>query len=1142
MSPTAKHIPDIRAYEGPDWEPLVEQMASDIRMLRGNDPLRPVTLAIASLGMKIWLTRELARHLGVAANIRVVYPRQLIAELARACGVDTADFNAYSQDSLTWRIHSALGSNSAIAGSPLETYLADDPHGMKRVRLARRLGDLFDRYLAYRPEWIREWDRGRLVLGGDTERWQARIWSVITAPLSMPRNHFPGWSGRLGGEHLASIEPGMLPGALFLVGIAGLPPAYLGVLRAFGNRIPLRVYQPNPSHDFLEDLPQTAEERASQLAEWGNSEWVHHRLLMTCGRTARVLRCHFLDQFENYETLEAPPSQRPATQLQRIQEALRANDGRANPGSPDGSVVIDSCHGTMREVEVLRDRLLDALASIPGLRPRDILVLSPNISEYAAAIHAVFGARQSEDPLYMPYSVADRTSSAGRPAFALASALLALPRSRVTAGAVTAMLESPVSLARLNWSPADQDIVRLLLERARVSWGTSADDRARHVSAASGYGTWGDLLARLRLGLALDTADSRLFHDTAPLGGVDTSNSEVIGQLAERVARLIDWSELSQRRMSIADWCGRFLQELDAWLPDEEAWEDEASRLRQIVGRMSDASSASGHREEVAFGVFAEFFQPELQAEEDGGHFLTEGVTFAALKPLRTIPSRVIALIGLNAPGFPRQNEPDGFNLMNTASRWRPGDPDKTAEDRGLFLESILAARDRLVVIVSGHSAEDNSERPLSPVVEELVATLAGDGAHEPHRLIVQQRPFPYSRDYFTQEGSNSGLFTHDAGAAAMAGPPEQPPRNEDTCLYSPNDFALPPFPAGPEVKSAKSPSSPIDEITRWDDWKLYWCEQAKYHIKRRLGIALDDIDAALPEDELPTDDAAGLDRHRLLQALMDLPATGHLSRQHAYATGLVSPSGLGGMDFSEAAEVVGELQNAIGQMGKLTLESVVFTATPAPGFALRFEGVYRLGRTADDRPLIVSVIVSTFREKHRAEYCLVSRMLGLHPQSLYYGGELCVLWHEKSKGRLRQERFPIPSCDDARQSLLPMVTDFLRHRDRPHPLTIEARLLLADSDDPPPPSKVLDSMFPRSSREPNAYHSALWSSGVEAHFRATWDQSTIDSLHAYERQVWGSVPGGRNAAVVSRWPDSPAASPQKVDTQPATKRPKAKR
>ena len=92
---------------------------------------------------------------------------------------------------------------------------------------------------------------------------------------------------------------------------------------------------------------------------------------------------------------------------------------------------------------------------------------------------------------------------------------------------------------------------------------------------------------------------------------------------------------------------------------------------------------------------------------------------------MRSLPFRVICLLGMNDGVFPRRENSVEFDLM--AGAWRPGDPSKGDEDRYLMLETLLCTRQALYISYSGRSLKDNSECQPSVLLRELLDFVDGE-------------------------------------------------------------------------------------------------------------------------------------------------------------------------------------------------------------------------------------------------------------------------------------------------------------------------------------------------------------------------------------------------------------------------------
>ncbi len=189
--------------------------------------------------------------------------------------------------------------------------------------------------------------------------------------------------------------------------------------------------------------------------------------------------------------------------------------------------------------------------------------------------------------------------------------------------------------------------------------------------------------------------------------------------------------------------------------------------VRQVIRDLAGKQQGSGFVDDVGLEVIRAYLTQKLDTEAMGTGFIAGGVTFCAMLPMRSIPCKVIALIGMNDGTFPRQDHSPGFDLM--AGEPRRGDRSRRNDDRYLFLEALLSARKTLYLSYVGQSLQDNSPMPPSVLVSELLDVIER-GFESPQRnilecLITRHRLHPFSPHYFI--GGMTSPFERGAGGFA---------------------------------------------------------------------------------------------------------------------------------------------------------------------------------------------------------------------------------------------------------------------------------------------------------------------------------------------------------------------------------------
>lgn len=731
------------------------------------DSAAPEIVSVQSLAMRAWLEMQIAERLGICANVVFPFPRELIGELLRAV-LDDGERppDPFQREALAWSIMNALPPLLTRASfEPLSRYLAGGSGDAtwRCFQLARRIADTFDQYVLYRPEMVLAWDQGR-AQGPDGplspgDRWQMELWQALV------ERHGPCHAAarvRLFCER-APAAAERLPRRVFLFGITSLPPLYLDVL----SSLPAGA----EAHLFLLSLSPSQRRRARAacgdeapdgnpaLAALGRSARAFERLLETRARTQAATG--------EADGEPAPVSGEPVTVLRSLQEAVFHDRDVADPAPADGSLSLHACHGRLREVEALRDQILDLFEKDPTLEPRDVVVLAPDIEEYAPLIDAVFAAPPG--PGHIPYTIAGRPLRAGSPLMEAFFAVLDLARRRLTLPEVFDLLSLDPVRRKFSLSPDDVEQLRELSLSAGIRWGRDAAHREEHGQPALADFTFRFGLDRLLLGVAMPS--DRLFAGVCPLSGPEGKEAQIVGRLAAFCKVLFENTAGWARPRSLDAWRQDLERLLERLLTDDEAFAADRQRLREALAALSRRARAAGFAGEVDLPTVRGALAEEFSSEAGRGRYFGGGVTFASLLPMRGIPFRVIGLLGMSDEGFPRARGAVGFDLI--ARHPRPGDRSLRDDDLSQFLETAMSAGERLLIVYPGQGIRDNQPRPLSVAVAAFVDCLP---AVTRAAIEVRHPLQPFSRRYF--DGSDPRLFSFDerylAGArgAPNAGAP----------------------------------------------------------------------------------------------------------------------------------------------------------------------------------------------------------------------------------------------------------------------------------------------------------------------------------------------------------------------------------
>ena len=854
--------PVIHTHYSNRTEDLVQRLVSVVSLPVGG-PFCPESIVVQGQGMAAYLTQKLASAFGVWAHGDFSFPRKYTQRCVDAVLGGHKGSSDLSEEQLTWLVLAELERCLQDASfHRLKHYLKNDERGVKRFQLARRLGTLFDRYVTYRPDMVRAWSRGESGDVNEANLWQPELWRRIEPAL--------------GGRHFAAVEadwharaqsikerPEGLPPRICVFGISSLPPPYLRLLAACSRWVETHVFVFSPSDkDWWNttsrvqwaQLVSEGKDPAKLLVDPG------HPLIMSCGAVGADFRRVMVDSIERMqlsesesESFSAPPNE---TLLARLQSSIFDMSPHFQDQKQtlerDDSIAIHACHSPMREVEVCRDQLLALMtrANDP-IAPHEVVVMMADVEMYAPFVEAVFGDLPGS-PTHIPFRIADRKLRADSPVVDAFFRALDLVGSRLTASEVIDLLTTSAIEERLGLDGSALEQVTGWIMNAGVRWGLDAEHRRTQGQPENNQNTWRFGLDRLLVGYAMPTAGVSMFADVLPFDEIEGKQAADLGVVVSFLDSLFLHVRQLEAARTVSKWKEDLFELLTAVVGagNDSDWQQQY--LRQALADLERDSLSAGFGGVVDLAVMRAMLEERVESAMPERGFLAGGVTFCAMVPMRSIPFRVVCLLGLNDGTFPRPTRTTEFDLVAHGPVGpQPGDRDRRLDDRYLFLETLCAARDHLLITYTGQSVRDNAIRPPSVLVSELLDCLSGtNGARDDveDALVLRHPLQPFSRRYFT--GENKRLFSYGRSLQQSAARLDQA-------------LSLPPL-----FVQAVLPPSELNEISL-PELVQFWSDPLAGFLKRRLRIDFSEQDHELPGRE-PIE-LHGLDKYDVGQRLLAL-------------------------------------------------------------------------------------------------------------------------------------------------------------------------------------------------------------------------------------------------------------------------------
>jgi len=937
-------------------ETLARDLGRHLALHPPRDPVDPLFVVVPTRGVERFLSDHLALESGISARVRFDFPARVVRSLLR-CALTGADWSTedpppdpWDPDRLVWHVLEALPSLlDTPSFRPLRDYLVQaealptGPVGREEYGLARMAADLLDEVAIYRPHWARAWSRNDPLVPRGASRpvdeaaigaaWQRDLWRHLERRIG--EHPFSRIEEAIARLEDPSFQPG-LPDRICLFGIVTLPPSFLQVFLALGRRPDLEVRMDllTCTRGYFGDTPRSRRLRRVRQGEIPlepGEAHEGHPLVQRLGDLLADFNEILGDQTGDVpeDACEDPVEMSPPNQLRWLQHQVLELDPPSPPPTPlpcpDGSIEFHRTHTLVRQVQVLKDRILRAMDEDPTLQPRDFVVLCNDVEATAPLVEAIFAGRDEpgdrkpgsprSDPPDLPFSISDRRPRQADPLVHATLRLLELADGRLKASEVLDFLSiEPVrEAARL--SLQDLDRLSALLEEAGVRFGWDEGHREALGLPRDRTFTWVFGLDRLLFGAAASPwATEDPVDGVAPRVLEDPEDLRRVGCLVRFLEELADACEVLRgaplgaasppeaSARSLARWAEDLRRVVPRLILVEERQLPRWYRLLRALRELGESEPGESSRP-VALDAFREVLEARLESAAGAAGILRGRIHVSALVPMRAIPFRVVALLGMEEDSFPRKGQRPSFDLVGRFPA--PGDRNPRTEDRHLLLEAFLSARDRFWVFWNGRGVRDNRDRPLPPPLEEMLDIVA--------RTFLPDEPLDRARDRFVHghslqpfhygeyAGEGTSYDRHMVrGARALLGDRKDPGR------FLTPDRALPSL-VGPDRET----------VIRLADLARSLRNPSRELLRRRFQVTLD-LDRRTMTDQEPLA-RKEVDEQDLLETVWDWVSRGlqdpERIRQRLLAQGRIPQGAPGEILVAEALGTALLLQRATKEL-----------------------------------------------------------------------------------------------------------------------------------------------------------------------------------------------------------------------------------
>jgi len=826
-----------------------------------SSPLAPEIFVVQSQGMSRWISLGISRYAGISANFKFFYPNDFMQFLFNQMMPDVPDSPLNDSETVTWKIMKLLQEFHAQKGfERIDQYLEKDTDEIKKYQLAGRIADVFDQYLLFRPEMVLKWEKG------DENHWQANLWRALSIKGKSSHRASLSKKFQVICSDIQKVPPDF-PERISIFGISALPKFHMELFETISNFTSVNLFLMNPCREYWGDILSNREiqKRTQNKTTSGiPMDFLHleqgNALLAALGTMGRDFfemvngfNCEFVELFES-------PGENNL--IQHIQSDILNLKGKPENenrkiliSENDRSITIHSCHSPMRELEILHDHLLDLFEKNDSLTPADILVMAPDIEIYSPYIRAVFDL-PTGDNRWMPYSITDRSMMNESIIIQTFFAIVNLSGSRYRVTDVIPIIESSVVRAKFELTENDLQLICQWILDTRIKWGINSNHREMMGLPGIHENSWEAGIERMLLGYAMAGRGKKEFSGILPYDLIEGSSAFAAGKFVAFVKQLFSFVRSLKTPRGLEEWKVVFEDLLGSFFQLDEEGEREIQTFRQALNDIETKGRDASFDQKISVEVIKNHLTTVLRKKGFGSGFISGGITFSTMLPMRSIPFDVICLLGMNHDAYPRQTPKSEFDLISQNPR--PGDRSRRHDDQYLFLESILSVRKNLYISYVGKSIRDNSQIPPSVLVSELIQYIEQGYKLKtgslPEQIVTEHKLQPFNPVYFNSSGhgqKSDRFFSYS---------------NEDLkgarCIQGKR--------SNPEPFFTRGLPDPEEELKTIDLGELqrFLLNPSKYLLNKRLGLFLEAGEKGM--DDTEPFELDNLDRFRLSHNLVD--------------------------------------------------------------------------------------------------------------------------------------------------------------------------------------------------------------------------------------------------------------------------------
>jgi len=676
-------------YKSKSVSQLALKFLNLLKVNAPDDPFQKNWIIVQNREMQQWLTLQEAERSSISANNEFIFPSEFIWKLSR---LKNPDLNIYLPSDiipLQWGIFEVLQQDKELQKT---LFRSSDINHKLLLQISKSIADVFDLYQVFRPEMLTRWSKGSFIYTDKQEQWQANLW----IKLCKKWGKLDGISTRVDAYNdlkdliLNEEFPFQsLPGNIWMFGVPQIPSPISEIYILLSKKI--------NCHQFSIDIESSKED--SDVSSF------NHKLLKAVRNRNEIWRLNLIKYNSDVQNVVVDEAESLIdTKLHKIQKLI-SNEPFEKSFLVDNSITINSCHSKKREIEVLKDSILEAMNAEPKLKAEDILVLVPNVNDYRSHLNECFVSDTSDQTI--PINLGFSDYSEFRESTFLN--LIGLLNSDFKVNSIIDLMDNPMISEKWKFTTDDVKQIR--------EW---ANELHIHRFVDGDVFSWRNGLNRLFLGFAMEKRDYQLVNSTIPYDKLYTSDSvELVGKLSSFIDEIETLSTLTSSLYSVPDWLSMAKNIVSVFLLSSYNDEFKIQSLVEKIETLKKQVAVSKYQEKIEFETFYIWLKDQFSGNNSSSTGFGHGISVSEYVPNRSIPHKFVAILGFNESQFPRTQIRPDFDLIHKYPQ--PGDRITIDEDRYLFFDMIQSANQRLHISFIGQDQYSQNKKAPSILIQELI-------------------------------------------------------------------------------------------------------------------------------------------------------------------------------------------------------------------------------------------------------------------------------------------------------------------------------------------------------------------------------------------------------------------------------------